>query len=225
MSFANPLPFWAFIAVAAAAAVAGWLAYRAAPISSLRHRTLSALRFATLLWIVVCLMRPLSRPATAAAGGAVVPILVDASRSMGLTDVDGAPRIDRARSIVQDDLIPSLAPRFQTDVLRFGDRLSTSDAATLAATDRRTALGAALQAVQERYRDRPIAGIILVSDGGDNGSVDSAAVAASGPPIYALGVGPRTVGHDREVASVTAAESVMSDAVATRSSNGRSPRT
>src|SRR5207248_8020876 len=100
MSFANPLPFWALIAVAAAVVAIGWFAYRAAPISSLRRRTLSALRVATLLWIVVCLMRPLSRPATAAAHGAVVPILVDASRSMGLADVDGATRIDRARSIV-----------------------------------------------------------------------------------------------------------------------------
>lgn len=213
MTFANPLPLWALVAVVWAAILVAWLAYRHVPIAVPRRRALSALRVATLLWIVVCLMRPVGRVADAGARDAVVPILVDSSRSMGLADADGARRIDRARTLVERDLLPSLSPRFHTEVLRFGDRVSPTDASSLTATDRRTSLGAALKAVRDRYRGRAIAGIVLVSDGGDNGGLDAATIASAGAPVFAMGIGSRATSRDREVVSVTAAESVLSDAM------------
>src|SRR5260221_7677663 len=164
MTFGNPLPAWALLAVAAAAIVVAWLAYRHVPIAAPRRRALSALRLAALLWLVVCLMRPIVRTTDTAARDAVVPILVDASRSMGLADADGARRIERARALVERDLLPALSPRFHADVLRFGDRVGASDASALTATDRRTSLGAALEAVRARYRGRALAGIVLLTD-------------------------------------------------------------
>lgn len=211
MTFANPLPAWALVAVVAAAAVVAWFAYRRVPIAPARRGALSVLRFLTLLWIAVCLMRP--TVASTAAHDAVVAILVDGSRSMGLADLDGARRIDRARDLVATGLVPALSPRFRTEILRFGERVAPADMSSLAASDRRTELGAALQAVRDRYRGRPVAGIVLLSDGGDNGSVDAAAAAAAGAPVYAVGIGPRTATRDREIVSVTAADAVLSDAV------------
>jgi uncharacterized membrane protein len=211
MTFGNPLPPWVLAAVAAGAILVAWLAYRGVPIAAPRRRLLSTLRFATLAWLVFCLLRPMVR-GTDAATDAVVPILVDTSRSMALADADGARRIDRARALVERDLLPAISPRFHAEVLRFGDRVSGADATTLAATDRRTNLGAALQAVRDRYRGRPVAGIVLLTDGGDNGGLDAAAGASVGAPIYAIGIGPRSSLRDREVVGVTAAESVLSDA-------------
>ena len=213
MTFANPLPWWAFLSVVAAAAVVAWMAYRRVPIASGRRAGLSALRFVTLLWIVIALMRPTVRSTDGAPTDAVVPILVDGSRSMGLGDAGGARRIDRARAIVSGELLPALSPRFRVDVLQFGERVTALDASSLAATDRRTELGAALNAVRDKYRGRAVAGIILLSDGGDNGLADAGAAAAAGAPIYAVGIGPRAAARDREVVSVTAADSVLSDAV------------
>ena len=213
MSFANPLPPWALAAVVATALVVAWLAYREVPIAAPRRRLLSVLRLATLLWLVLCLMRPMMSASGLSPRDAVVPILVDASRSMALADADGARRIDRARALVESDLLPALAPRFHAEVLRFGDRVTAADAGSLAATDRRTGLGAALQAVRDRYRGRAIAGIVLLTDGGDNGTVDAASSAAAGAPVYAIGIGARTSPRDREIVSVTAAESVLSDAM------------
>jgi uncharacterized membrane protein len=212
MTFGHPLPPWALVAAAAAAVLVAWLAYRDVPIPASRRRVLAALRFATLAWLVFCLMRPMVRASGASAADAIVPILVDTSRSMALADADGERRIDRARALVERDLLPSLAPRFHADVLRFGDRVTAADASTLAATDRRTGLGAALQGVRDRYRGRPVAGIVLITDGGDNGAVDAVASAAAGAPVYAIGIGARSSPRDREVVSVTAAESVLSDA-------------
>ena len=116
-------------------------------------------------------------------------------------------------ALVERDLLPALSQRFHTEVLRFGDRVTAADAASLTATDRRTGIGAALQAVRDRYRGRAVAGIVLITDGGDNGGVDAAASAAAGAPVYAIGIGPRSSPRDREVVSVTTAESVLSDAM------------
>ena len=106
MTFANPLPLWAIALLIGAAASVAWLAYRAAPIAAGRRRALSALRFLTLLWIGLCLMRPMIASGSADASDAVVAILVDGSRSMGLADLDGMRRIDRARDVVQ--LLPRI---------------------------------------------------------------------------------------------------------------------
>jgi len=213
VTFANPLPWWALLSVVIAAALVAWMAYRHVPIAPGRRAGLSALRFATLVWIVISLMRPTVTSTNGAPTDAVVAILVDGSRSMSLGDAGGARRIDRARAIVSNELLPALSPRFRTDVLQFGERVTALDPANLAATDRRTELAAALNAVRDKYRGRAVAGIVLLSDGGDNGSADAAAAAAAGVPIYAVGVGPRAAARDREVVSVTAADSVLSDAV------------
>ncbi len=212
MTFANPLPPLAIGVILAAALLVAWLAYRGVPIAPRRRYALSALRFTTLVWIVLCLMRPIGRPSPGAAHDVVVPILVDASRSMGLADADGERRIDRARTAVERELLPAIAARFRPDLLRFGDHVTASRTADLSATDRRTALAAALRDVRDRYRASAVAGIVLVSDGGDNGSADAAAAASGGAPVFAIGVGARTPGRDREVVSVTTAESVLSDA-------------
>src|SRR5258705_289970 len=160
--------------------------------SAPRRGQLSALRLVTLLWLVVCLMRPMIHASVFSARDAIVPILVDASRSMGLADADGARRIDRARAMVERALLPSLSPRFHTEVLRFGDRVSPADASSVTATDRHTSLGAALQAVRDRYRGRAVAGIVLLTDGGDNGGADAAAGPGAGAPGDAMGIRPRS---------------------------------
>ena len=66
------------------------------------------------------------------------------------------------------------------------------------------------RAVRARYRDRRVAGIILLSDGGDTSGAGERA-ADGGPPIFALGVGSPTAGRDREILSVTAAEAILDD--------------
>ena len=59
---------------------------------------------------------------------AIVPVLVDVSRSMGLPDAgDGMTRIDRARDLLTRELLPRLKQHFQVDVLSFGDRVAAAD--------------------------------------------------------------------------------------------------
>ena len=207
MGFANPLPWWALIAVVMAAALLSWLGYRTARISVRRRAVLATLRFLTLLLLVVLLMRPVARSSDADATGAVVPILVDVSRSMSIEDAGGMRRIDRAREIVAAGLLPSLSGQFRTEVLGFGAGVAPVAPEALTASATRSDLTAALAEVSERYRGRTVAGIIVLSDGGDTNAGGRAVPAAA--PVFALGLGTATVGRDREVLGVTAAEAVL----------------
>jgi len=77
VAFANPLPWWVFVLVTAAAAGLSWHAYRRFADWPARRYPLSALRFVILMAIVVVLMRPVARLSGADARDTVIPILVD----------------------------------------------------------------------------------------------------------------------------------------------------
>ena len=213
MTFANPLPFLALALIAAAAAAVAWHAYRRFTGSPARRYALIALRLLTLLLLVFLLMRPVARTTHTDATAAVVPILIDTSRSMGIEDAGGGVRrIDHARALVERDIRPSLAGAFQVEMLGFGEELAPVEGSALAATGRRSDLAGALTALAERYRGRAVAGIVVLSDGGDtSGGADRAMERHRVAPVYPIGIGSRTVGRDREVLSVTAAEAVLDE--------------
>ena len=208
LTFTNALPWWGVFLVAVAIGVVAWRAYAHSIVARPRRDVLIALRAATLAALVVFLMRPV-RVTDRGLRDVFVPILVDASRSMSIEDADGRRRIDRARELVTRDLQPSLGNQFHVDVLSFGDRLRETAPADLAATDRQSDLSGALAAVRDRYRGRPVAGVIVVSDGGDTSA--SPATEGAVPAVYALGVGSRTIARDREVTSATVAEAVADE--------------
>jgi len=211
VSFANPLSWWAILPIVAAAAIVAWLAYNQRTLNPRRRVVLVALRFAALLALVVFLLRPVARSADADARAAIVPILVDTSRSMSIEDAArGGRRIDRARQILTDRLLPAFGSRFQVEVLGFGETVAPATPAELSATARRSDLETALTSLRDRYRGRAVAGVILLSDGGDTSGGGERAAEGS-PPIYPLGIGSTAAGRDREILSVTAAEAVLDD--------------
>lgn len=211
VTFAHPLPWWALLLAVAGALVVAWTTYRRLADSPARRVVLSSLRLLTLLVLLLFLMRPViqGRPADREA---IVPVLVDASRSMGLQDADGLRRIDRARQIVDAALGPALGDRFRLDVLSFGDGLAEAAGEELVATAPRSDLSGALTALAERYRGQVVAGAIVLSDGGDTSAAAEQVAARVGVPLFPIGLGADRMPGDREVLSVTSAESVMEGA-------------
>ena len=61
MTFANPLPLWALLPIAAALVLVSWLAYRGTPLLPRRRAILTGLRLVTLILLLVLLMRPIAR--------------------------------------------------------------------------------------------------------------------------------------------------------------------
>jgi uncharacterized membrane protein len=211
VTFANPLPWWALIPIVVGAAAVAWFAYSRKQLPPRRRHSLVALRFITLLALMVFLLRPVAREANLDARDVVVPILVDTSRSMSLEDAAHARRrIEQARQVVTDRLLPALGSTFRVEVFGFGEAVTPSSAQALSAVARRSDLGSALSSVKERYRGHVVAGIVVLSDGGDtSGTAEHAAEGSA--PIYALGLGSKDGGKDRELLSVTAAETVLDD--------------
>jgi uncharacterized membrane protein len=216
MSFANPIPLWAILLVLAGAAFAAWRMYQRplVPLSSRRRAALMALRFATLVALIVFFMRPVRLLPAAGARDAVVAVLVDTSRSMAIADAGGRARIDRAAEIVTSTLLPALAPAFRVEVLGFGEALQPADPARLTPSARRSDLSGALRAARERYQGRSLSALVVVSDGGETAGAAPSPEAAEGlPPVYAVGVGSPGLGRDRELTSVTAGEAALAGSV------------
>ncbi|MCA1586584.1 MAG: glutamine amidotransferase [Acidobacteria bacterium] len=212
MRFAVALPWWGYVLACAAALALAWVTYaRTAIALSARQRArLIGLRAATLLLLVVFLLRPVRVVPAADVRDRVVPVLVDISRSMRLSDDGGPARIERAEAVARD-LEQKLTRRFRVELYTFGEALARAESAPLAATARRSDLSEALSAVAERYRHQRLGGILVVSDGGDTANQEAGSAGRLPAPVYAVGVGKASGIRDREVVNLTVGEPVLAD--------------
>lgn len=212
MHFAVALPWWGYVAAFTAAVLCAWLAYArlAMPISRRERILFVTLRACALLLLVVCILRPVRLVHGSAARDSVVAILVDTSRSMRLANGDGQLRIEQARTLVTE-LQARLATEFQIEVFSFGETVARTAVDQLAADARRSDLSGALRAVHARGSAQPLAGIIVVSDGGDTAAHEAGADARTTIPVFTLGVGEAEVTRDREVVLLTAGEPALAD--------------
>ena len=217
MVFGNPIPWWALLLVVTAAALAAWVPYARliVPVSRRQRGVLTALRFTTLLLLAAYLLRPmLVEPAPVAHVSALVPVLVDVSRSMRIADVGDTRRIEYARTLLDEQIMPVLGREFQVELLSFGEVLAPADAGQLQANGRWSDLTGALADVVERYRGRNVAGIVVISDGGDtSGREPETTGGVNVPPVYPIGVGSRHIVRDREVLSLTAGQAALAESV------------
>src|SRR5919107_1045756 len=101
MRFAVVLPWWGYALAFGAAVILRWLPYARVPVKLTvgKRLGLSALRALTLLLLIAILLRPVVMVPPAAANNSLLPILVDTSRSMRLTDGNGPSRLERAQAI------------------------------------------------------------------------------------------------------------------------------
>jgi hypothetical protein len=123
MHFALALPWWGYVLAFAVATACAWWAYARVAVALTRGQRalLIALRAATLILIVIFLLRPVTFVPIAGARDSVVAILVDTSRSMRIADAGGS-RMERARQVATE-LQKAIGTEFRTDVLSFGESL------------------------------------------------------------------------------------------------------
>ena len=211
MRFAVALPIWGYVLVFIAAGVFAWLAYArvAVRLTTSQRTVLTSLRALTLLLIVFFLLRPVVFVESTGARDSLVAILVDVSRSMRLAD-DGPSRIDRARELATQ-LQKQIAGDFRTELLSFGEALERNEAARLTADARRSDLSGALAALVDRYRGHRLAGVVVLSDGGDTSTTEAGAMESLGVPVFTVGVGRPSIARDREILNLTAGQPLLSE--------------
>jgi uncharacterized membrane protein len=179
-SFERPLPAWAWLLVLVAAGALAWRSYRGGGLSRPRAAGLASLRFLLLAWIALLLAGPLLVLPRERREADRVVVLVDRSASLRIEDgrdPDGGRR-SRERSLremleASSPVWRRLGERHELRWVAFDEdaREVPSDAEGLPTLGEappdgiRTRIGASLRSSLEIAAGRPIAGIVLISDG------------------------------------------------------------
>src|SRR5919204_1849375 len=126
MHLALSLPWWLAIVLACFVGAFVFLEYRRplAPLPRRQRAALAALRTLALAALMLFVFRPIALLPPRGSRDAVVPVLIDASRSMSLKDAGGLPRLLRAVSLLKTDLLPALSTKFKTELFAVGDALA-----------------------------------------------------------------------------------------------------
>ena len=169
----------------------------------------------TLLWLPTLVLQ------TVLPQQNVVAVLVDDSASMAMADT-GTPRVQQVQETFRPDgpLMTALREKFQVRTYRFSKHVNR-----LATVNDLTAGGAASRiedALAEAYsemRHLPLAGIILASDGAQNGSEAPPdafeELKARQIPVYTLGVGQAEFPRDLQVDDVAMPRTALPDSLVT----------
>jgi uncharacterized membrane protein len=184
-----------------------WTYRQLAALPARDRSKLLALRIGLFLVVIFALLRPTLQLKAAVPQQNFVGVMLDDSKSMQVADYNGQPRAEYVRSDVarvDSPLLTALNKRFQIRVFRFSssaDRLlATGD---LQFEGSSTRLGEALDRVRDEMSGLPVAGLVMVSDGGDNSAVSLddpiAALKASAMPVFTVGVGEESLTRDVQV--------------------------
>ena len=177
---------------------------------------LGMLRTVALLLVIACLFRPGLVIAAAVPQRNVLAVLYDDSRSMRIADAAGpaagdTTRLARVHARFDDSssLMRALSARFALRQFRFAAGATpVNGAREIAGGGTRSDLSQALDDVRQDLEGMPLAGVVLVSDGADNGSasLDDALLAlrARRVPVYTVGVGRERFARDVAVERVQA---------------------
>jgi uncharacterized membrane protein len=211
MRFAVVLPWWGYLLLFGAALALGWLAYARVPIRITQGQRvgLSALRALTLIALIAILLRPVIMVPPDVANNSLLPVLIDVSRSMRLKDDLGPSRLERAQALART-LQAQVGGEYRLEFLTFGETLAvTTDIDQLAATARRSDLSGAMADLAERYANDRLAGIIVLSDGGDTAAQELRSARNTQVPVMTVGIGNTSMPRDREVVNLTAGEPLL----------------
>ena len=119
--------------------------------------------------------------------------------------------VEGLRTLLEACKGQALSRQFTPELYTVGERVEPARLEQLSGDGRRSDLNGALAAIRERYRGQPIAGIVLLSDGGDTGQA-AAAATASGAPVFTIGLGSSDRIRDHEVTAVTAGDQRLDQA-------------
>jgi uncharacterized membrane protein len=204
----------------AVALVVLFWSYRALAGQPLRWVCL-ALKAVGLTALALCLLEPLWLGQRARPGANLFAVLADNSQGLQVKDQgESASRGEGVRKLVdplESAWQSSLAATFDVRRYLFDARLQpTKDFSELDFEGRSTALGSALRTLGERFQGRPLAGVLLLTDGNATDLALGATPKLDGlPPIYPVVIGRRDAIQDIAVQQVAVSQTSFEDAPVT----------
>jgi uncharacterized membrane protein len=189
-------PEWlgaAILLAAIALAVLAWSYARGG--SAIWLRTVCGLlKTSGIVLLAICLVEPLWTSTRPKPGDNLFLIVADNSRSMQLADGRGGSTRGAAmvaRLAKESPWLTRLSQDFDVRQYAFDTTLRPVKdySRELALDGEASALGGSLQALAQRFRGRPIAGILLLTDGNATDVTDQTMEWKSLPPIYPVAIG------------------------------------
>jgi len=202
-----------------ALAVLFW-SYRALAGQPLRWVCL-ALKAVGITALALCLLEPLWLGQRARPGANLFAVLADNSQGLQVKDQgETVSRGDSVRKLLDPQESPwqaSLAATFDIRRYLFDARLQpTKDFSELNFEGRSTALGSALRTLGERFQGRPLAGVLLITDGNATDLALGATPKLDGlPPIFPVVIGRRDAVKDISVQQIAVTQTSFEDAPVT----------
>jgi uncharacterized membrane protein len=209
------LPASAFVIIALAVLIWSYRTLAGYP-AGLRWGCL-ALKALGLVALALCLLEPLWLGQRARPGANLFAVLADNSQGLQVQDRASAKsRGEALRALVDPQVSPwqaTLAETFDVRRYLFDARLqSTKDFRELSFDGRATGLGSALRTVADRFQGRPLAGVLLLTDGNATDLPAGAPELRGLPPIYPVVIGQRDAVRDIALQKVSVTQSAFEDA-------------
>lgn len=219
-AFARGWPLWLLFALAGLGLAAiVFTLLRRSELNALQRGVIGLLQFAFLALALLLLWRPVLNVERIRERENVVAVVVDDSGSMNAAHgKDGSWRQQAVRALQDSGALKQIAASSELRLFSFDERaqsLESLDALPGGAAS--TRIGDALSTVTQMAASVPMAAVVLVSDGAENGgSLDEAQLAklaATGIPVHAIGVGPEQSDNDVELEQLQVPDSAVAGEV------------
>jgi uncharacterized membrane protein len=153
--------------------------------------------------ILVLLWRPVLNVERVRDRENVLAVAIDASASMAYGDADRS-RLQEVAAALQNGTLSKLEDTFEVRLFSFAQTTTPLDSLeSIPAPGPQTRIGDSLVQVLQSAGSIPLAGVVLFSDGAENGGSLSeerlTELASYGVPIHTVGVGPEQVAGDLEL--------------------------
>jgi len=192
---------WPALAIAVVATVLLVGSYWRAPASKSSRAAAALLKATGLVLLLLCLVEPLLSTVRPKPGANLFVVLADNSQSLAIRDGSHRPtRGDQLRTLLTDNARwqERLSQDFDVRRYLFDSRLhATRDFQDLNCEGDSSMLMTSLRTVSDRYRGRPLAGILVFTDGNATDPPGPDFDWGSLPPIY-----PVPLGRDRDLLDI-----------------------
>ncbi|MHC4300015.1 MAG: glutamine amidotransferase [Planctomycetota bacterium] len=208
---------WPAGALLAAAFLLLIWSYRRAPAKSTAQRIAFCLKLLGISLLVLCLTEPLWSGRRAKSGANLFVVIADNSGGMNVRDQG----VEQSRGeILRTALNPeqtrwlgTLANNFQVRQYVFDSRLRrATDFSKLDFDGKASAIGMTLRTVAERYRGKPVAGVLLMTDGNATDMGEQFYDLSGVPPVYPVVIGSAKPQKDIALANVSVSQTSFEDA-------------
>ena len=217
-----PVSGWVWLAVAllpVALALLLWSYRRASRLTAV-HGVAFCLKVAGLLVLAICLIEPLWSGRQAKSGANIFVVVADNSSGMNVRDEGAAQNrgeiLKGALEAGKTNWLAMLSENFQVRQYAFDSRLRRApDFAEMAFDGKATAMGMTLRTLGERYQGRPLAGVLLMTDGNATDMGEQLAELPDLPPVYPVVIGRAQAPRDIALTNVSVSQTSFEDAPVT----------